>query len=167
MRQHDLSGLNVLIVDDSRHFLTILRTTLRAFRVQTVFECRDAVSAFEILRQNLVDIAIVDLKLGEIDGLEFTSMVRSASDSQNPRMPIIMVTAFSERSNVDAAISAGVDEFLLKPVSPQSLYKRIIATIDRPRPYLRAKSYFGPDRRRANRPFKGPDKRKVSVELLA
>jgi CheY-like chemotaxis protein len=161
MREYDLSGLRALVVDDNRHFLAIMRTMLRAFGVRQIFDCIDAVQAFEVLKSSEIDFALVDLKLENIDGLEFTSLVRSASDSQNPRMPIIMVTAYSERSNVERAIHSGVDEFLIKPVSPKLLYERICSVIERPRTYVRVGGYFGPDRRRRdNAAYGGPERRK-------
>jgi len=160
MREFDLSQLRILVVDDNRHFIAIIRTVLRAFGVRRIFDCTDAVQALELLKQTEIDLALIDLKIGDIDGLELSRLIRSAPDSQNPRMPIIMITAFSERSNVEAAISAGVDEFLVKPVSPQILFKRIVWLIEHPRPYLRFGSYFGPDRRRQDSSkFSGKERR--------
>jgi CheY-like chemotaxis protein len=164
MREYDLSNLRVLVVDDNRHFIAIIRTVLRAFGVRRIFDCTDAVQALELLKQTEIDIALIDLKIGDIDGLELARLIRSAPDSQNPRMPIIMVTAFSERSNVEAAISAGIDEFLVKPVSPQMLFKRIVWLIEHPRPYLRFGSYFGPDRRRQESPNFGGEERRSAEE---
>ncbi|VAW10239.1 hypothetical protein MNBD_ALPHA09-615 [hydrothermal vent metagenome] len=166
MREYDLAGLRALVVDDNRHFLAIMRTMLRAFGVRQIFDCTDAVQAFEVLKSSEIDFAMVDLKLDNIDGLEFTSLVRSASDSQNPRMPIIMVTAYSERSNVERAVSSGIDEFLVKPVSPKMLYSRICAVIERPRTYVRVGGYFGPDRRRRdNDSYGGPERRSESIDV--
>lgn len=170
MKEYDLAGLRALVVDDNRHFLAIMRTMLRAFGVRQIFDCVDAVQAFEILKTSEIDFALIDLKLDNIDGLEFTSLVRGASDSQNPRMPIIMITAYSERSNVERAISSGIDEFLVKPVSPKMLYQRICAVIERPRTYVRVGGYFGPDRRRqAPDTYKGKERRteKTDVESAA
>lgn len=164
MREYDLSRLRALIVDDSHHFTTIVRTMLRAFELRAIFASPDAVNALELLKQTEIDLAIIDLKLGEMDGLELTRLIRSAPDSQNPRIPIIMVTAFTERSNVEAAISAGVDEFLIKPLSPAVLYDRIVWLVDNPRPYLRSGTYFGPDRRRrCARAYRGTDRRSEQV----
>lgn len=167
MREYDLSQLRVLIVDDNRHFITIVRAMLRAFGVRSIFECTDAVRALEILKQTEIDFALIDLKLDDIDGLELTHLIRSAPDSQNPRMPIVMVTAYCERSTVQAAISAGVDEFLAKPLSPKKLFDRIVWLINNPRPYMRIGSYFGPDRRRrvANA-YSGPDRREDETESV-
>lgn len=164
MKEYDLAGLRALVVDDNRHFLAIMRTMLRAFGVRQIFDCVDAVQAFEALKSSEIDFALVDLKLDSIDGLEFTNLVRSASDSQNPRMPIIMVTAYSERSNVERAIASGIDEFLVKPVSPKMLYERICSVIERPRTYVRVGGYFGPDRRRHNSDsFAGLERRDTSA----
>lgn len=161
MTVHDLSVLRVLVIDDNRHFLTIIRTMLRAFGIREIFECTDAVQGFEVMKSTDIDFALVDMKLEDLDGLEFTQLVRGAADSNNPRMPIIMVTAYSERSKVEDAISSGVDEFLVKPISPQKLYDRIIAVIENPREYIVSPSYNGPDRRRLiNQSYKGPERRK-------
>ncbi|MHA1545369.1 MAG: response regulator [Alphaproteobacteria bacterium] len=160
MTVHDLSGLRVLVVDDNRHFLTIIRTMLRAYGIREIFECTDAVQGLEVMKSTDIDFALVDMKLEDLDGLEFTQLVRSAPDSNNPRMPIIMVTAYSERSRVENAISSGVDEFLVKPISPQKLYDRIIAVIESPRKYISCPSYHGPDRRRlTNQAYKGTERR--------
>jgi CheY-like chemotaxis protein len=166
MREYDLSNLRVLVVDDNRHFVAIMRAMLRAFGVREIFDCGDAVHALELLRHAEIDLTLVDLKLGETSGLELTRLVRSAPDSQNPRMPVILVTAFSERSNIEAAIGAGVDEVLVKPLSPKLLFQRIVSLIENPRPYLRTDQYFGPDRRRhVTEDLEGGDRRN-QVEVI-
>ena len=160
MQELDLSGLRALVMDDNRHFLAIIRTMLRAFGMRQVYDCVDAAEAFELLGHTEIDFALIDMKLTDIDGLEFTNLIRLASDSQNPRMPIIMVTAYSERTLVERALGAGIDEFLVKPVSPNMVYRRICSVIQQPRPYVRVGGYFGPDRRRRDdERFVGPEQR--------
>lgn len=68
--------------------------------------------------------------------------------STHPFVPVIMVTGHSEKSRVYEALNAGVNEFLVKPVSAKGLYSRLISVIERPRPFVRSKTFFGPDRRR-------------------
>ena len=71
-----------------------------------------------------------------------------------------MMTGHSARSRVYEARDAGVTEFVVKPVNARTLLDRIMAVIYRPRPFVRTKSYFGPDRRRRADPnFSGPFRR--------
>jgi DNA-binding response OmpR family regulator len=61
-----------------------------------------------------------------------------------------MLTGYTEYRRVAEALDAGINEFLAKPISPRDLYLRIASIIDHPRPFVRARGYFGPDRRRYN-----------------
>ena len=56
MTIHDLSVLRVLVIDDNRHFLTIIRTMLRAFGIREIFECTNAVQGFEVMKSTDIEI---------------------------------------------------------------------------------------------------------------
>jgi two-component system chemotaxis response regulator CheY len=95
------------------------------------------------------------------DGLELTQMIRQPGANSNPYVPIIMLTGHSEKKRVIAARDAGVTEFLAKPISAKALYGRVLNVVANPRPFIRTKTYFGPDRRRnANPNYAGPERRK-------
>jgi two-component system chemotaxis response regulator CheY len=95
-----------------------------------------------------------------MDGLHFCRMIRLDPDSPDKYLPIIMVTAYSERGRVFDAINAGVDEFLVKPVRAMDVANRVNAVIERRRPFVKAGGYFGPDRRRRSDPnYRGPMRR--------
>jgi two-component system chemotaxis response regulator CheY len=88
-------------------------------------------------------------------------MIRQPGANANPYVPIIMLTGHSEKKRVVAARDAGVTEFLAKPISAKSLYQRILNVVANPRPFIKTKSYFGPDRRRIVNPnYIGPERRK-------
>ena len=138
----------------------ILRVMLQGFGVRMIEECRDAETAVNSLSAFNPDMAVVDYMLGEMDGLEFTRHIRTHDASPNKYLPVLMVTGYTDRSRVIEAINAGVNEFLAKPVRPIDLYQRLIAMIERPRRFIRAEGYFGPDRRRRQDPrFNGPWRR--------
>jgi two-component system, chemotaxis family, chemotaxis protein CheY len=72
-----------------------------------------------------------------------------------------MLTGHSEKNRVLRARDAGITEFLAKPISATALYERILTLVANPRPFIRTKSYFGPDRRRnAGVNYLGPERRK-------
>jgi len=83
-----------------------------------------------------------------LDGLDFVRLVRTAKDSSNPYVPIIMLSGYTEYGRVIEASDAGMNEFLAKPISAKALYQRFAANIDNLRPFIRTKHYFRPDRRR-------------------
>jgi two-component system chemotaxis response regulator CheY len=156
----DLSRLNILVIDDNPHMRTLVREILLGFNVKNVHECRDGSDALDELRQWPADIAIVDWMMEPLDGLDFTRLIRSASDSPNPFLPIIMLTGHTERFRVVEARDAGVTEMLAKPMTANTLYARLKDVIESPRPFIRTATYTGPDRRRrATQSYAGPFRR--------
>ncbi|MAC90712.1 MAG: CheY-like chemotaxis protein [Maricaulis maris] len=166
----DFSRVRILIVDDNGYMLTILRTILHGFGIKQIFESKDPADAFDMVRSDAVDIIITDYQMEILDGLDFVRLVRTADDSPNPLVPIIMLSAYSEKSKVMSARDAGVTEFCCKPVTAKEMFSKIASVINEPRPFIRNKSYFGPDRRRAGADgaaYKGPERRKASQKVGA
>jgi CheY-like chemotaxis protein len=159
MACNELERLSVLVVEDNRNMSNLIKQVLRTIGVRQVRIAFDGVDAFKEMRNNAIDIVLCDLAMEPINGIEFTQLVRTAPDSPNPYVPVIMLTGHTERGNVKAARDAGVTEFLSKPISPLYLYRRIIQVIDQPRPFIRCASYVGPCRRRKQLPFAGPERR--------
>lgn len=158
----DLSRLRVLIVDDNSYMLTILRTLLHGFGIKNLYESRDPAEAFDTVRSDSVDIIITDYQMDILDGLDFVRLVRTADDSPNPLIPIVMLSAYSERSRVKKARDAGVTEFCCKPITARDMFAKLVSVINTPRPFIRNKSYFGPDRRRQgteHSSYRGEDRR--------
>lgn len=146
---------------------SILKELLRAVGVKNVRESEDPVEAFEFIKTTPVDLVLLDYAMPMIDGVEFTKMVRTGTDSPNPFLPIIMITGHSERSRVNAARDAGVNEFLVKPVTAKSLIDRIQMVVHHPRSFIKSPTYFGPDRRRRkDKTFTGPWRREEDGEKV-
>lgn len=158
-----LDGITPLILDDNPHMRGLLRAILASFGMKKIEEADQVGEAMRIVAGGEIDLAFVDFKLGGIgglDGLEFCRRIRCDPDSPNIYLPIIMVTAYSERNRVLGAINAGVDEFLVKPVRAIDVANRVNAIIERRRPFVQCGSYFGPDRRRRDDPrYTGPWRR--------
>ena len=152
-----LEGVTPLILDDNAHMRGVLRTILVSFGMRRVEEAADCDEAIGVVAGGEIDLAFIDFKLGGLDGVEFCRQIRRSPKSPNPFLPIIMVTAYSERSRVIDAVNAGVDEFLVKPIRAVDVANRMNAVIERRRSFIDVPAYFGPDRRRRIDPrFKGP-----------
>jgi len=163
-----LDNMNVLVLDDNRHMRSLVQSILHALGVKNIREAGDAAEAFKELQHFHADIIIVDWHMEPLDGLDFVRLVRTAKDSPNPYVPIIMLSGYTEYRRVTEARDAGVNEFLAKPISAKALYQRFAMIIDNPRPFIRTKTYFGPDRRRQNLgPPRGvSERRKDEIEKL-
>lgn len=140
----DLSGVRILVADDNRYARIITRTLLGAYGLRDITEVEDGPSAIEHCKVRPPDIAIIDWHMPIFDGIEFTRWVRTSRDSPNLFMPVIMLSAHSEKRNVLAAMRTGVHSFVRKPVSASQLYAHLHKAIVRPPMFLRTGSYFGP-----------------------
>ena len=134
MASVDVTDLSILIVEDNVHFRTLIRSILQALGVSKLEEARDGIEALELLggsnKENHPDLVILDWKMDGMDGVECVRQIRQL-DCDNRSVPIIMVTGYTETSLQDEAHAAGVNGFLAKPISPQSLLGRIVSVMDR------------------------------------
>lgn len=146
--RYNLERLSVLVIDDSQFMRNLIESIMRALRVGNVYQSADAADGFTQLGHKSIDLVLVDWMMEPLDGLDFARLVRTGSDSPNPYIPLIMVTGHTEAKRVKGARDVGVNEFLAKPLSAKELYQKVISVIDNPRPFVRTKSFFGPDRRR-------------------
>jgi DNA-binding response OmpR family regulator len=153
-----------LIVDDSRYAAEIVRSILRSLGAASVRHAATDHEAFSLLRREPFDFAIIDQNLGRgEDGLDLVRRIRTDPESPNPFLPILMLTAYSERKRVVSARDAGVTEFLVKPFTARELVLRLSSLLDRPRKFVSCANYCGPDRRRRTIPdYKGPEKRSAT-----
>ena len=157
----DFNRLRFLVIDDNAHMRRIVRTLLHGYGTREVYEAEDGAAGLEAFTHYIPDIVITDWAMPIFDGLELTQMIRQPGANANPYVPIIMLTGHSEKKRVISARDAGVTEFLAKPISAKSLYQRILNVVVNPRPFIKTKNYFGPDRRRNTNPnYIGPERRK-------
>lgn len=154
-------GFALLIVDDNPHMRTIVSYVARACGIGIIEEAGSGAEAFEKMRTKRFDCATIDLNMDPINGLEFVKMIRTSKDSPDPYLPIIIISAYSERSKVQSARDAGADEFLTKPVTAHALLKRMESVVYRRRPFVVTPFYAGPDRRRkSDDDYRGAKRRK-------
>jgi len=164
----DFNKLRFLVIDDNAHMRRILRTLLHGFGAREVYEAEDGASALELYTHYVPDIVITDWAMPIFDGLELTQMIRQPGANANPYVPIIMLTGHSEKRRVMMARDAGITEFLAKPISAKGLYQRVLNVVANPRPFIKTRNYFGPDRRRnVTSSYVGPERRgKGKAEII-
>ncbi len=142
------ASLRVMVVDDQEYMRILLCSILNGLKVGDIQAHGDAVEAYAALVSFDPTLILTDWEMKPVDGLRFVRRIRMSDDSPNRYVPIVMVTGHNHVDKVRQARDAGANDFLIKPVSVKSVYSRIKGTIEKPRPFVRGASYFGPDRRR-------------------
>jgi DNA-binding response OmpR family regulator len=155
----DFTTIRFLVVDGNRLFLDMVKDVLAMLGAPNVLRAPDVEKAKRLLREENIDIVITEWNLEGETGVDLLHYIRNSPDSPNRLMPIVMLTANSEENYVLAARDRGVTEFLAKPFTAQTFYDRLVSVIARPRSFVDAETYFGPDRRRHQAEFRGPDRR--------
>jgi CheY-like chemotaxis protein len=145
---YQFSKISILVVEDNQPMLDITRALLSTFGVGKVVGAANGELGYKKFCEHNPDMVIADWMMRPMDGISFTRIVRNDPASPNPYVPIILMTGFSEKRRVIQARDAGVTEFLVKPFNAHDLYKRMVQVIERPRQFVRAQDFFGPDRRR-------------------
>lgn len=155
----DFSKVRFLVVDNNLLSAQLMEDILRMLGTTAIRRVTDSIKAKAALREGEVDIVITERELEPESGLELVDHIRHSSESPDRLLPVIMLTARSESEYVTEARDKGVTEFLAKPFNVDSLYRRLAAVIARPRAFVNAPQYFGPDRRRRQQAYSGPDRR--------
>lgn len=153
-----------MVVEDNAFMSRVIQDILRALGIRQIRTATDGAEGLRELKVYSPDFIILDWRMTPIDGIEFLQILRTASDSANPMVPVIMLTGHTELANVIHARDAGANEFLSKPVSAQALYKRIVSLIERPRSFVISSIYKGPCRRRYDNPAMISSERRAAAQ---
>jgi CheY-like chemotaxis protein len=145
-------ALEILIVDDIANTRQILRAILRHMGFARVTEAGGTTEALTLIKEIGPDLVFTDWDMPGASGLDLIRIVRSHPESPDPTLPIILLTAHGDRQYVKAGRDAGATDFLVKPLAPARIRDRILDVVSRPRGFVSAPGYKGPDRRRLDRP---------------
>jgi two-component system chemotaxis response regulator CheY len=116
-------SMNVLIVDDYKTMLRIIRNLLKQIDFHNVEEASDGTDALAKLRAGNFGLVISDWNMAPMTGLELLQEVRQ--DGRLKSLPFIMITAESKTENVVAAKAAGVSNYIVKPFNAETLRDKI------------------------------------------
>ena len=155
-----LRDVSLLIVDDSFVVRNLIKWALKSSDAAAIREAADGAKALRVLERFSPDVILVNCRTLPVDGLDFVRRVRDPETGVHAFARIVMMSRCRRYRQVLAARDAGVDEFLVKPLSRAELLAGIRAVIDNPRSFSRTDGYFGPDRRRKAITHDGPERRK-------
>ena len=118
-------NMPILIVDDYKTMLRIIRNLLKQLGFDNVDEAMDGSSALQLLRGKSYGLIISDWNMEPMTGLQLLKEVRA--DAKLKQIPFVMVTAESKTENVVAAKEAGVTNYIVKPFNAETLKSKLQA----------------------------------------
>lgn len=118
----DLKTATVLVVDDNEQNLELLQAYLEELECE-IQSAADGVEAMQLVEANPPDLILLDVMMPRMSGFQVCTKIK-----QDPRLrdiPVVMVTALNEVSDVERAVECGADDFLTKPVQRIELVTRV------------------------------------------
>lgn len=119
--------MKIMLVDDSKTMRNIQRSILSQLGYTEIEEACDGQDALSKVGAFAPELLLVDWNMPNMDGLTFVKMFRQ----QDKTTPIIMVTTEAEKARVIEAIKAGVNNYVVKPFTPDLLSQRINETLSK------------------------------------
>ncbi len=123
-----MSVEKILVIEDEADILEVIVYNLEREGYRAI-GCRDGGEGLALARAELPDLIVLDLMLPGIDGIEICR--RLGGDGPTESIPIIMVTAKGEESDIVLGLGVGADDYVVKPFSPKELIARIRAVLRR------------------------------------
>lgn len=121
----EFEGSLILIADDEERMRRFVRMNLELEGYRIV-EAENGLEALDMVREQMPDLVLLDVKMPKLDGFETLEMIREVSD-----VPVIMLTVRSEEDDRVKGLDLGADDYITKPFSPRELASRIRAVLRR------------------------------------
>ncbi len=122
--------MKFLVVDDSPTMRRIVINALKQFGYDNVVEAGDGIEALDMLKkEGNIDFIITDWNMPNMTGLELTQTVRASAEYAN--LPILMVTTRGLKQDIVDALKARVNNYVVKPFTPQVLKEKIEAILNK------------------------------------
>ncbi|MFM5903802.1 MAG: ANTAR domain-containing response regulator [Microbacteriaceae bacterium] len=121
----ETTGRTALVAEDEAIIRLDIVETLREAGFDVVAEAGDGVQAVELAKQHKPDIIVMDIKMPNMDGIEAAEAIREL------KIPVVLLTAFSQKELVERASEAGAMAYVVKPFSPNDLLPAIEIALSR------------------------------------
>jgi len=117
------SKMNILVVDDFATMRRIVKNILKQLGYENIHEADDGTSALEVLKREKIDFIISDWNMPQMSGIELLKTVRATEAWKD--LPFLMVTAEGQKENVIEAVKNKVNNYIVKPFTPETLMEKI------------------------------------------
>ncbi len=162
------SATSILLGDPSRHSRAMLSEILRNLGYHQIHMAGTGAEVLDGCRTSLPKVLILENLLPDEPGVDLVHRMRREDIVPDRSIPVIMITSDPRIETVKQARMSGIDEFACKPISHNAIAERLEEVLVRPRPFIEAKMYVGPCRRRKRKlQYQGAMRRLVDPDREA
>jgi two-component system chemotaxis response regulator CheY len=115
--------MHILVVDDFATMRRIVKNILKQLGYENIHEADDGASALEVLKREKIQFIISDWNMPQISGIELLKTVRATEEWKD--LPFLMVTAEGQKEYVIEAVKHKVNNYIVKPFTPETLMEKI------------------------------------------
>lgn len=113
----------ILVVDDEPDVLFMTSYALRVLGGHEIIEARNGLDALDMARRHRPDLVVLDIKMPLADGISVCRGIRETPGME--RIPVILLSARSQRAELDEGWAAGATDYIIKPYAPDMLVRRV------------------------------------------
>jgi two-component system, chemotaxis family, chemotaxis protein CheY len=121
--------MKILVVDDFSTMRRIMKNVLNELGFNNIDEADDGKTALPMLKATAYDFVITDWNMPGMQGIDLLQAIRA--DSKTAKTPVLMVTAEAKREQILKAAEAGVNGYIVKPFTPDTLREKMKKIFDR------------------------------------
>lgn len=174
--QRDIpSDIKVLVVDHNPFHRAMFIDVVRNLGVSRIHSAINGLDALEVMRSRKFDVIFTEWLMPDLGGLEMTRLIRRSAEEYDRTVAIILVSSVTMKEEVMEIRNAGVDEIVAKPITGSAVRSRLYEIVYNRRPFIEAKMYVGPCRRRmrgldyrgARRRVADGDRGQTSIALVS
>ena len=151
MAASELSQIRVLIIDENGHGISLLRSILIQLGVKDTVALRSTEQALQVLRENKFDVVFVDDLATPLSPVGFVKALRRDLTTQDVTVPVVLVSGGASRTHIEDVRDAGANDAIAKPVSVETVERKLRSLVLEPQAFVTARTFLGPDRRRGER----------------
>ena len=117
--------MKVLIVDDFATMRRIVRNVLKQIGFINMVEADNGKAALKVLKKETIDLILCDWNMPEMPGIDLLKAIKS--DDELKHIPFVMVTAEAQKENIVEAVKAGVNNYIVKPFTAETVTEKLNA----------------------------------------
>lgn len=119
----EFKDMRVLVVDDMQTMRNTVKRALRRIGISNTEEADEGKTALRMMKSEKFDLVMCDLNMPGMSGLELLKAVRADEDLRD--IPFVLVTAEDSKENVQAAVKAGVSNYVVKPFTTETMEQKL------------------------------------------
>lgn len=122
-------NMRILVVDDFSTMRRIVRNLLADLGYENIVEAEDGAPALQIMKTEAIDFVVTDWNMPGMTGIDLLKAIRA--EPRCARVPVLMVTAEARRNQIIEAAQAGVNGYIIKPFTAQTLKEKLDKIFER------------------------------------